>query len=86
MAKRRKIPQLHRIVLDAAKEIRAKKLTFEREASQALSDALGFEVTVKIKRTKLTDQPTLAMRRAARLPKKRVAQQIKEVFDFNKPL
>lgn len=37
----------------AAKEVKRRKLQFERDASHILSEALGFEVTVKIKRQKL---------------------------------
>lgn len=65
MKRRKKRTQLDRIILGAAKQIRKQRLDFEREASKALSDALGFVVLVKI--AKRPPEPTtLDMRRARR--------------------
>ena len=64
--RRRAKPRLHQVILDAAKEVRKKKVTFEKEASACLSQALGFEVTVKIKRKPATDGFTPAMKKAER--------------------
>lgn len=80
--KRTKVAPLHKIVLDAAKDIRKKKLIFEREASAALTAALGFEVTVKIKRTKASDGYTPAMKRYQRKSPQQIAEDLNAAFSF----
>lgn len=86
MKRKRKISRLGTVVVKAAKELRKKKLTFEREASTLLSEALGFEVTVKIKRSRSpTDRDTTTMKRFARKPRATIAQQIQDNIEFNEP-
>jgi hypothetical protein len=81
MKRRKKRSALDQIVLGAAKQIRKQRLEFEREASKALSEALGFLVVVKImKQPRPAQDPhlTLDMRRAARKPKSEVQALILE--------
>jgi hypothetical protein len=66
MKRRKKRSQLDRIVLGAAKMIRKQRLDFEREASKALSEALGFLVVVKIQKRSPTADLSPDMRRAHR--------------------
>lgn len=77
MAKRRtRTSARTKLMIAAAKAVRAEKLNFEREASAILSDALGFEVTVKIKRQRLGEGMPPAHRRAARKSEKQVRDEI----------
>lgn len=77
MARRRRGLRLDKVILGAAKDIRKRKLEFEREASKALSEALGFVVVVKIaKQPQPGPAPTLDMRRAMRKSTAEVAEMI----------
>jgi hypothetical protein len=65
-----------KLIVAAAKAVRAEKLAFEREASAILSEALGFEVTVKIKRQRLGEGLPAGSRRAARKSGKAVRAEL----------
>lgn len=83
MARRSKRVRLDRVILSAAKEIRKKKLDFEREASKALSEALGFLVVVKIQKQQPTAGMTPAMKKARRMTPAQVAEQVNRSAELN---
>lgn len=85
--KRRKKGTLDKVVLAAAKDIRKAKLEFERLASTTLSDALGFQVQVKIKKQPIaTTGWTPAMKRASRKTQAQAAEELNASFIGGDPL
>jgi hypothetical protein len=77
-ARKRRKGAAAKAIVAAAKAIRAKKLDFEREASRILSETLGFEVTVKIKRQSVARTPD--ERRFARKTRRELQEQITDAF------
>lgn len=78
MARRKRKGAAAKAIVAAAKAIRAKKLDFEREASRILSETLGFEVTVKIKKQSVAKTPD--ERRFARKSRSELIEQMREAF------
>jgi len=79
MARRRK-RKSQLVAARTLTDIKQKKLAFLREVSSILSDALGFNVKVSLSKPDRMAGLSPTQRKFARLPKRVVTAQMREVF------